>query len=60
MEFSRTSFVKGGGALMVGFSMAGAAFGAKTAKGATDPYQSMGPYDQGAIDSWIVVNGTTP
>jgi hypothetical protein len=30
-EFSRTSFLKGGGAMIVGFSMAGAAVGARTA-----------------------------
>ena len=36
-EFSRKSFVKGGGALVVGFSMAGAAVGAKAAKAADRP-----------------------
>jgi CO/xanthine dehydrogenase Mo-binding subunit len=54
-EFSRKSFVKGGGAMIVGFSMAGAAV-AKPANAAIDPYASLGPYDQGAVDSWIVVN----
>ena len=33
-EFSRKSFVKGGGAMVVGFSMAGAVVGAKVAKAA--------------------------
>src|SRR5688572_25268475 len=56
-EFSRKTFLKGGGAMIVGFSMAGAAIGAKTANTAgIDPYASMGPFDQGMIDSWIVVN----
>ena len=56
-EFSRTTFLKGGGALIVGFSMAGAAVGAKAGSTAgIDPYASMGPFDQGMIDSWIVVN----
>jgi hypothetical protein len=31
-EFSRQAFLKGGGALIVGFSVAGAGLGAKTAK----------------------------
>ncbi len=55
-EFSRKSFVKGGGAMVVGFSMAGALVGAKVAKGAVDPYASMGPYDQTAVDSWIIIH----
>jgi nicotinate dehydrogenase subunit B len=55
-EFSRKTFVKGGGALIVGFSVAGAGFGAKAAHGAEDPYASMGPFDQTAIDSWITIH----
>jgi nicotinate dehydrogenase subunit B len=55
-EFSRRSFVKGGGAMIVGFSMGGALVGAKAAKGATDPYESMGPFDQAAVDSWITIH----
>ena len=53
-EFSRKSFVKGGGAMVVGFSLAGAGVGAKAAKAATDPYASMGPFDQIAVDSWLI------
>ena len=49
-EFSRKSFLKGGGALVVGFSMVGAGVGARVAQGAEDPYASNGPYDQGLID----------
>jgi nicotinate dehydrogenase subunit B len=55
-EFSRKTFVKGGGAMVVGFSMLGAGLGAKAAKAAIDPYESLGPYDQTAIDSWLVVH----
>ena len=32
-EFSRKSFVKGGGAMIVGFSVVGAGLGAKVAQG---------------------------
>jgi nicotinate dehydrogenase subunit B len=57
-EFSRQSFVKGGGAMIVGFSIVGAAVGAKAASTAgVDPYASAGPFDQGLVDSWILVNG---
>src|SRR5439155_2624130 len=53
-EFSRNAFVKGGGALIVGFSLAG--LGAKAAKAVDSPYASNGPYDQYAVDSWITIN----
>jgi CO/xanthine dehydrogenase Mo-binding subunit len=55
-EFSRKSFLKGGGALVIGFSAVGAATGAKVAKAYDDPFASMGPYDQGSIDSWLVIH----
>jgi CO/xanthine dehydrogenase Mo-binding subunit len=55
-EHSRKSFLKGGGALVVGFSMAGSLLGAKAAKAAEDPYASYGPYDAQAIDSWIAIH----
>jgi CO/xanthine dehydrogenase Mo-binding subunit len=55
-EFSRKAFVKGGGALIVGFSVAGAGLGAKTAKATDSPFASNGPYDQFQIDSWITIN----
>jgi CO/xanthine dehydrogenase Mo-binding subunit len=54
-EFSRKSFVKGGGALIVGFSAFGAALAAK-AQAAESPYASNGPYDQFQVDSWIVIH----
>jgi hypothetical protein len=55
-EFSRKAFVKGGGALVVGFSVAAAGLGAKTAKAADSPYASNGPYDNFQVDSWIMIN----
>jgi CO/xanthine dehydrogenase Mo-binding subunit len=56
-ELSRTAFLKGGGAMIVGFSMLGAGFAAKASKAAgQDPFASAGPFDQSQIDSWIVVN----
>jgi CO/xanthine dehydrogenase Mo-binding subunit len=55
-EFSRKSFVKGGGAMVVSFSMVGAGLGAKAAKGATDPYASAGPPSANAIDSWLMIH----
>ena len=55
-EFSRKSFVKGGGALIVGFSAVGAGLGAKAAKAAIDPYASGGPFNQIAVDSWIIIH----
>jgi nicotinate dehydrogenase subunit B len=53
-ELSRKTFLKGGGALIVGFSLAG--LGAKTAKAAESPFASNGPFDQYSIDSWITIN----
>ena len=47
-EFSRKSFVKGGGALVVGFSFLGAGLGAKSASAAAtpqDPFASNGPFE---------------
>ena len=53
-EFSRRTFLKGGGAMIVGFSMAGVA--GKAARAADSPYASNGPYDQYQVDSWITVH----
>jgi nicotinate dehydrogenase subunit B len=56
-EFSRRSFVKGGGAMVVGFSLVGAGLGAKAATSAgADPYASNGPFDDQEIDSWITIH----
>jgi nicotinate dehydrogenase subunit B len=47
-EFSRKTFVKGGGALIVGFSLAGAGLAGK-AQAAVTP-------DPGQVDSWVIIN----
>jgi hypothetical protein len=52
-EFSRKTFVKGGGALIVGFSLAGLA---GKARAADSPFASNGPFDQYQVDSWITIN----
>jgi nicotinate dehydrogenase subunit B len=54
-EFSRKTFLKGGGALIVGFSALSAGLAGK-AHAAESPYASNGPYDQFQVDSWITVN----
>jgi CO/xanthine dehydrogenase Mo-binding subunit len=54
-EFSRKSFLKGGGALIVGFSLAGAGLAGK-AQAADSPFASNAPYDRNAIDSWITIH----
>src|SRR5205085_4192579 len=56
-EFSRKHFLKGGGAMLVGFSVLGAGIGAKAAKAAgDDPFASNGPYDQTQVDSWLIIH----
>jgi isoquinoline 1-oxidoreductase beta subunit len=56
---SRKTFVKGGGALIVGFSLAGTA-GKAQAANANTPFGQRTPADflpdQTQIDSWITVN----
>jgi CO/xanthine dehydrogenase Mo-binding subunit len=60
-EFSRKSFVKGGGALIIGFSIAGAALGAGKASAATGntPFSARTPSDflpdLQSVDSWIAI-----
>jgi nicotinate dehydrogenase subunit B len=54
-EFSRRSFVKGGGALVVGFSVVGAGVAAK-AGAAESPFASNGPYDPRQVDSWLAIH----
>jgi CO/xanthine dehydrogenase Mo-binding subunit len=54
-EFSRKQFMKGGGALIVGFSMLGAPLAGK-AQAADSPYASNGPHDHYQIDSWIAIH----
>jgi nicotinate dehydrogenase subunit B len=59
-EFSRKSFVKGGGALVVGFSTLGALAGKASAatRAANDPVPAPADYlpNQAAVDSWIRLN----
>ena len=52
-EFSRKSFVKGGGALIVGFSLAGSAL---TGKASAAPSPAGYNPDLNKIDSWITIN----
>src|SRR5690242_14739852 len=53
-EFSRKTFVKGGGAMIVAFSLAGARLAGR-AQAADDPFASNG-VDQFLIDSWIAIH----
>jgi CO/xanthine dehydrogenase Mo-binding subunit len=53
--FTRRSFVKGSGALVVGFSMAGSAVAGK-ATAAVTRGDVAGPPDPAAIDTWLQVN----
>jgi CO/xanthine dehydrogenase Mo-binding subunit len=54
-EFSRRSLLKGGGTLVVGFSLAGGALGGR-AHAADSPYASNGPYNHFQVDSWIRIH----
>jgi nicotinate dehydrogenase subunit B len=54
-QFSRKSFVKGGGALIVGFSILGAGLSRKASAAGVDPFASNG-VDQFQIDSWIQIH----
>jgi hypothetical protein len=59
-ELSRKSFVKGGGALVVGFSLAGAATAGKaSAASGNTPFGQRGPQDYlpnlQSIDSWLAI-----
>jgi nicotinate dehydrogenase subunit B len=54
-EFSRKSFLKGGGALVVGFSLMGSALAGKAAA-ADSPFATNAPYDPALIDSWITIH----
>jgi CO/xanthine dehydrogenase Mo-binding subunit len=53
-EFSRKTFVKGGGALVVGFSLAGASVAGKAAAAAPSPAGYNPSLTQ--LDSWIRIN----
>jgi nicotinate dehydrogenase subunit B len=52
LNFSRRDLLKGGGAMIIGFSMAGLPAGAAlSARG-----DVAGPFDMGAIDTWIAIH----
>ena len=53
--FSRRSFIKGGGMMIVGFSLAGAAT-AGGADAAFNPWASPGPGNPNAVDSFIAIH----
>ena len=53
-EFTREKFLKGGGAVVVGFSLVGSAL-AGSAKGATARV-AAGPPNANAIDSWVAIH----
>ncbi|HEY4349300.1 MAG TPA: molybdopterin cofactor-binding domain-containing protein, partial [Gaiellaceae bacterium] len=53
-EFSRKSFVKGGGALIIGFSLAGSALAGKA--GAATPTPAGYNPDLNKLDTWISVS----
>ncbi len=53
--FSRRSFVKGGGMMVVGFSLAGAVSAGK-AEGAINPWASPGPGNPNAVDSFLAIH----
>ena len=54
-EFSRKSFMKGGGAMIVGFSLAGAGVAGK-AQAAESPFASNGSPDLGQVDTFIAIH----
>jgi nicotinate dehydrogenase subunit B len=54
-EFSRNTFLKGGGALVVGFGLAGAGLAGR-AQAAESPFASNGPGDMWQIDSWLTIH----
>jgi nicotinate dehydrogenase subunit B len=53
-EFSRKSFVKGGGMMIVGLSLAGGLGG--KAEGAINPFASPGPGNPNAVDSFLAIH----
>src|SRR5262245_27884096 len=54
-ELSRKSFVKGGGAMIVGLSVAGAGVAGK-AHAAESPFASNGPFDLNAVDTFVTIH----
>jgi CO/xanthine dehydrogenase Mo-binding subunit len=54
-EFSRKAFLKRSGALVVGFSLAGAAVSGRV-QAAESPFASNGPFNHYSVDSWIRIH----
>jgi nicotinate dehydrogenase subunit B len=54
-EFSRKSFLRGGGAMVVGFSMLGAGLGGKAQAASLDPYATVAR-DLSQVDSYITIH----
>src|SRR3954468_16954033 len=55
-EFSRTSLIRSGGALIVGFSLAGVGLAEKARAAGEDPYASNGAPDLAQVDSWLTIH----
>ena len=55
-EFSRKSFMKHGGALMIGFSLVGTSLTAGKAQAVVGAPDIAGPPDPTQVDSWIAVH----
>src|SRR3954466_3190898 len=55
-EFSRTSLIRSGGALIVGFSLAGVGLAEKASAAGEDPYASNGAPDLARVDSWLTIH----
>jgi CO/xanthine dehydrogenase Mo-binding subunit len=55
-ELSRRAFLRSGGALVVGFSFAGAGLAARAAAAAPSPYTSDGPLPLNQVDSFLAIH----
>ena len=55
-EFSRKSFLKGGGAMIVGSASLGAGLAGKAQAGTFDPFASPGPGNPNAVDSFLMIH----
>ena len=55
-EFSRKSLIKTGGALVVGFSIAGAGLAGKASAAGQDPFASSGSPSLAQVDSWLTIH----
>jgi nicotinate dehydrogenase subunit B len=55
-EFSRKAFLRGGGVLIVGFSVAGSGLARKARAAGGSPFSSKGPFDPSEVDTWLSVH----